>query len=425
MKNLLSIFVLLVAGLASAAPGGVDQISFALHGIDAATLVRVVLDDVAGASVIVAPEVLEDNKQITFVLKKSSVAVAIKQLGYVLDQRGFDLRQVEGVYHLGRKVEEAAQVFVYLPKYRGVSYLADLLGGVIPRTSIASQRLVGAGMQSQPQAMGMASPVDTGTNAYSVIDKADKDALVIKAKPAELLLVRQVLEQVDKPVPEMLVKAVLLEVQTGETEASAVDLVASLLSKGIGGVSVNYKGGTVSDAGIKVQIGGIDAVWSALSSDKRFRILSAPQVRVKSGGSAKFSVGSETPVLGAIQYQGNGQSQQSIEYKPSGVILDLQPQIRGEQSELKVFQQLSSFAKTETGVNGSPTLMKRELTSTVMVGPKEVILLGGLDEERTNANSYGFFFMPKWARSTGSDKQRTEIVLMLHVERIKSPEDAI
>jgi type II secretory pathway component GspD/PulD (secretin) len=220
----------------------------------------------------------------------------------------------------------------------------------------------------------------------------------------------------------MIVKAVLLEVQTGETEASAVDLVASLLSKGLGGISVNYKGGTSSDGTIKVQVGGIEAVWSALSSDKRFRVLSAPQVRVKSGGSAKFSVGAETPVLGSIQYQGNGQSQQSIEYKPSGVILDLRPQIRGEQAELKVVQQLSSFAKTETGVNGSPTLMKRELTSTVMVGPKEVILLGGLDEERTTDSNYGFFFLPKWLRSTGSDKQKTEIVLMLHVERIKPPE---
>lgn len=420
MKKLL-LSLLLVAGLSFAAPPG--DVSFSLQDVTVSTLARVVLDDVAGASLIVAPEVLEDDRPLSFVLKKATVAGALKQLAYVLDLRGFELQQVDGVYRLARKADEALQVFVYQPKYRGVSYLADLLGGVIPRASIASQRLVGSGMQSQVQPVsGMPAPVETGTNAFSVIDKADKDALVIKAKAAEIALVRQVLDQVDKPVPEMIVKAVLLEVQTGETEASAVDLVASLLSKGLGGISVNYKGGTTSDGSIKVQVGGIEAVWSALSSDKRFRVLSAPQVRVKSGGSAKFSVGAETPVLGSIQYQGNGQSQQSIEYKPSGVILDLQPQIRGEQAELKVVQQLSSFAKTETGVNGSPTLMKRELTSTVMVGPKEVILLGGLDEERTTDSNYGFFFLPKWLRSTGSDKQKTEIVLMLHVERIKAPE---
>lgn len=420
MKKLL-LSLLLVAGVSLAAPPG--EVSFALQDVTVSTLARVVLDDVAGASLIVAPEVLEDDRPVSFVLKKATVAGALKQLAYVLDLRGFGLQQVDGVYRLAKKEDEALQVFVYQPKYRGVSYLADLLGGVIPRAAIASQRLVSSGMQGQaPPVSSMPAPVETGTNAFSVIDKADKDALVIKAKAAEIALVRQVLEQVDKPVPEMIVKAVLLEVQTGETEASAVDLVASLLSKGLGSVSVNYKGGTVTDAGIKVQIGGIEAVWSALSSDKRFRVLSAPQVRVKSGGSAKFSVGAETPVLGSIQYQGNGQSQQSIEYKPSGVILDLQPQIRGEQAELKVVQQLSSFAKTETGVNGSPTLMKRELTSTVMVGPREVILLGGLDEERTTDSNYGFFFLPKWLRSTGSDKQKTEIVLMLHVERIKSPE---
>ena len=161
---------------------------------------------------------------------------------------------------------------------------------------------------------------------------------------------------------------VLLEVQTGETESSAVDVVATLVAKGIGSASFNWKGGADASNGLKISIGGIDALWSALSSDKRFKIISAPQIRVKSGGSAKFSVGSDTPVLGAIQFQGNGTSQQSIEYKQSGVILDLRPQIRGEQAELRVFQQLSSFAKTENGVNGSPTLMKRELSSTVMVG---------------------------------------------------------
>jgi general secretion pathway protein D len=412
----------------SAFSANVDNgLAFDLHEVELAPLARVVLEDVAGASVVVTPEVLEDRRPVSFVLRRTTVPAAVKQLGYLLDDRGFALSQVDGVYRITRKPEDRLDVFVYRPKYRAVSYLADLLGGIIPRTAITSQRMIESPQLAQQSAQSQSVPAagqvaDSGTSAFSAIDKPDKDTLVIKAKPGEIAQVVQVLQQVDFPIPELLVKAVLLEVQTGETDSSAVDVVATLVAKGIGSASFNWKGGADASNGLKISIGGIDALWSALSSDKRFKILSAPQIRVKSGGSARFAVGSDTPVLGAIQYQGNGTSQQSVEYKQSGVILDLRPQIRGEQAELKVFQQLSSFAKTENGVNGSPTLMKRELTSTVMVGPKEVILLGGLDQERTSNTSSGFFFMPKWLRSHGAENERTEIVLMLHVEQIVMPD---
>lgn len=126
-----------------------------------------------------------------------------------------------------------------------------------------------------------------------------------------------------------------------------------------------------------------------------------------------------------MNYQGNGQSVQSVEYKASGVILDLKPEIRGQLAELKIFQQLSSFAKTETGVNGSPTLLKRELQTSVVVGQNDVVLLGGLDEEKSLEDNAGLLYMPEWMRSKSSNKSRSEIVLMLYVERVQTPGEAI
>src|ERR1035437_1745200 len=93
-----------------------------------------------------------------------------------------------------------------------------------------------------------------------------------------------------------------------------------------------------------------DTVWASM--------------RVKSGASARFSVGNETPVLGAVSYQQNGSSVQSVEYRPSGVILDLKPFVRSVGIDLTGFQQLSNFAVTDTGVNSSPPLSKRELSTT-------------------------------------------------------------
>jgi len=413
-----------------AAPSPKD-VSFSLYGVPLSALARVVVDDVNGLSVVMSPEVAEDQTPVNFSIKRFSPEQAMGALREVLASRGYRLRVSGGIYFLEKAPQEDPGVLVYLPKYRSVSYLAELVTGLLPRSAILSQRAVGSSQaqQSQQQRQHQAgaaqisdTPSDSGTSAYSLIDKAEKDALVIKASDRELVMVKKLLSEVDRPVAEMLVKAVLMEVQTSKNDVSAVNFLASIISSKLGiSASARHSGGASADSGITFKIGGLEAVWSAINSDNRFKVVSAPQIRVKSGSSARFSVGADTPVLGAVNYQGNGQSVQSVEYKPSGVILELRPEIRGELAELKVFQQLSNFAETRTGVNGTPTLLKRELTTSVVVGQNDVVLLGGLDEEKTTDTSSGFSFLPAWLRSSGSEGSKAQIVLMLYVERVQTP----
>nr|WP_265332040.1 hypothetical protein [Citrobacter koseri] len=58
-------------------------------------------------------------------------------------------------------------------------------------------------------------------------------------------------------------------------------------------------------------------------------------------------------------------------------------------------QQLSSFAKTDTGVNNSPTLIKREVNTEVSAADGDIILLGGLAESKVTNADTGFSFLPK------------------------------
>lgn len=104
-------------------------------------------------------------------------------------------------------------------------------------------------------------------------------------------------------------------------------------------------------------------------------------------------MGADVPVLGAVQLDKNGNPVQSAEYKPSGVILDLTPQIRGQEIEQQINQQLSSFIATTTGVNNSPTLTKREILTNVGASDGDVIVLGGLDEKRSSKDSSGLPFL--------------------------------
>ena len=119
-----------------------------------------------------------------------------------------------------------------------------------------------------------------------------------------------------------------------------------------------------------------------------------------------------------MTYQ-DGRPVQSIEYRSSGVIFDIQPTIKSNAIDLKINQQLSNFVKTDTGVNQSPTLIKRDIVTDVTVKSGDVIVLGGLAENKITEGETGFSFLPKGIL-TGKSKSntKTDIVILLQVKMI-------
>jgi type II secretory pathway component GspD/PulD (secretin) len=139
---------------------------------------------------------------------------------------------------------------------------------------------------------------------------------------------------------------------------------------------------------------------------------------VKNRQKGSFSVGADVPILGQVSYQNNGQAVQSVEYKPSGVILDLTPVFNENNIELTIHHQISNFIKTTNGVNNSPTLIKRELTTVVNSKFEDVILLGGLSETKDTKSNSGLPFLPDFLKSKSSDISKSDILLLLHVTKI-------
>jgi type II secretory pathway component GspD/PulD (secretin) len=164
----------------------------------------------------------------------------------------------------------------------------------------------------------------------------------------------------------------------------------------------------------------IDAVFSALSGDSRFKVLTNPRLRIQSGKSAHLAVGQDVPTLSSISYpQGGTTPVQSVEYRSSGVIFNLSPTVREGQIDMRVEQQISDFAKTETGVNNSPTLTKREISTTVSLSDGELILLGGLQQDKDQGQRQGFSFLPRLFDVSSSERRSTEVLLLLQVDRVK------
>jgi len=223
------------------------------------------------------------------------------------------------------------------------------------------------------------------------------------------------------------VRGLLYEVNTGNQQGTGIQLAASLLSgalmTGFGGpiapvVStamnsyLHYKGSPV--AGVSV-----DAVMQALSTDTRFKVVSSPSLRVLSGSTAHITIGQDVPILGALSFpQGAGQAVQSVQYRSAGVLFDLTPSVRESVIDLKINQQVSSFVQTNTGVNNSPTLTKREISTNVSTNTGDVIILGGLNETKSTETDAGFSFIPDWFFSHTEDKSESEIILILQITKV-------
>jgi type II secretory pathway component GspD/PulD (secretin) len=84
---------------------------------------------------------------------------------------------------------------------------------------------------------------------------------------------------------------------------------------------------------------------------------------------------------------------------------------------LDLFQQVSSFVNTDTGVNSSPTLNKRELRTSLTVEDGEVLVIGGLNDSKIEDAKSGLSFLP-FALSKSHGSRSSELLLVLELKRI-------
>ncbi|MFC0349381.1 type II secretion system protein GspD [Undibacterium danionis] len=365
---------------------------------------------------VIDPALLMDERLVSFRFDASKGDLRVFWNNF-LDSLNLKIETRDGVDYLSiKKIAEAeaaeSDVYIYKPKYRQVSYLTGLLTPLFTSGSFTVNRVVRAPANAKTNPMN----VQPGT-ASAAIDQ-DSDTLIFAGSGNEIQKLKKILPQVDTNAGEVVVKMVVYEVTTAKTEGTAFGLALNVLGGRLG-LSLGNANSLANSIAIKSA--NIDAALSALAGDSRFRTMSTPTLRVKSGAHARLAVGQDVPTLGAVSFpQGGGQPVQSIEYKSSGVILDLSPIVRESTIDMTIDQQISDFAKTETGVNNSPTLTKRQLSTSVSLADGELVLIGGLTQEKNSDAHSGLPFLPKFLHSKSNDDSRTEILLMLQITKIGS-----
>lgn len=237
------------------------------------------------------------------------------------------------------------------------------------------------------------------------------DYILFSGGVTETAKLQKLLEQIDTPTGEVVVKAYMYEVGNNDADASAIGSVLSALNGKIQGGLVATSLGNF----VRLKTSSIDVIASALKTDGRFRVVTAPYQRVRSGRSARFVSGSQVSVLGAIVTNQNGSTQQSFDRIESGTILEISPVVHGDAIDVDLFQQVSSFVTTDA--SSQPTLNKREFRTSLTVQDGEVVLIAGLDDSKEEESQSGLSFLP-FSLSKTKTKRATQLILLLELKRL-------
>ena len=128
------------------------------------------------------------------------------------------------------------------------------------------------------------------------------------------------------------------------------------------------------------------------------KVLSSPQVLVLDNEAARLQVGNLVPYLttsSQSQITANAPVVNSIDYRETGVILEVTPRVNsGGLVTLDVSQEVSDVVpgQTTAGIN-SPTFSQRNVSSRVVVQDGQTVGLAGLIRDTANQSSSGIPFL--------------------------------
>ncbi len=285
----------------------------------------------------------------------------------------------------------AAQMAMLLSTIFGESSGGGGAMGQRPQSQVApgmnSQRSGGAsGGANMPgtgagQSMG-GSSFELGDSIRVVSDDYN-NALLVYASPYEYSKIERILRKLDVVATQVLIEASIVEVQLTDGLEFGLEWT---FQNGIGN---NYQGsGALDLTGLGAVAPGfsytvesandVRAVVNALAEESLVNVISTPSVLVLDNHTAAIHVGDQQPIQSQQSVTDGGVTTNSIEYKDTGVKLEVTPSVNdGGLVTLDVKQSVTDVGP-EDAATGQRSFLERDISSRIAVRSGESVVLGGL-----------------------------------------------
>jgi general secretion pathway protein D len=298
--------------------------------------------------------------------------------------------------------------------------------------------------------------VGGGSDSIRIIADKVKNALVIMAKPSDYRTVESALRRLDIVPLQVLIEATILEVTLNDALRYGVewffkfDSQKLAFSQGAFG-RLSSPSNAVANAvfpGFSYILSPTDSVKlvvNALDQVSDVNVVSSPQVFVLDNQTATLTVGDQVPIttrqlsspISSTTADAFATSN-SIEYRDTGVILNVTPRVNaGGLVTMEISQEVSDVravdtasATTTEAQQTSPTISQRKVETTVAVQGGETVALGGLITDSRSNTSDGLPYLSRlpvigWLFGTKGDAAaRTELLVLITPRVVGSMDQA-
>ena len=273
-----------------------------------------------------------------------------------------------------------------------------------------------------------------------VIADEPNNALLILARGTEYRQILAALRQLDVSPMRVLIEVTIAEVQLTDNLASGVEWFfrndfGSKTGEGLPDLGSAAGIGSVV-RGFCYALKGPDVrfVLNTLATESNLSVLASPSLLALNNQEATINLGEEVPLTNQQQSTVTGDAAiiNSIEYRDTGVLLNVKPRVNaGGLVIMEVEQEFSEATSTTDADPLTPRIRQRKIKSTVAVDSGDTIILGGLISESRDLSESGLPGLHKVPIlgalfGTKEDNQdRTELIVLITPRAVSNSNAAL
>ncbi len=257
----------------------------------------------------------------------------------------------------------------------------------------------------------------------------------------DLKTLKDLIEKIDIPLPQVLIEAVITQVTMNETETSglnALSFVYNNVTRSFTNIGIGTADGiTISSGVINLDNPADFSLNSAIvptNSDGDTKVLSAPRIIVSHNEEGLINVSESRPIVTSSTSFSNSDNntRSNVEYRDIGIQLKVTPLIGADGTVQMVIEQTIEDVIRDVTIDGNPqpVIGKREATSTISVKDGQIVILGGLQENSQSGSDNYFPIIGKLPviRSIfgvkSDEYKKTEIIIFIRPTVLANPSEA-
>jgi len=286
---------------------------------------------------------------------------------------------------------------------------------------------------------------DTSVSAnlrVSIVADEPTNSLLIRANPRDYRQLLTTINQLDSAPLQVMINAVIAQVILTDDKSFGVDW-SRVLEDADGSVTRvgtsflptagedgSALGGLLFNRAFLDGAARVEATLEAIAINNDVRLLARPSLSVINNEEGLIRIGAEVPVQLGETVGVGGTATTNIQYRPTGIELQITPRINDDGVvNLTIRQELSSVSGT-SGVNQNPIFQNQEIETTVIVRDGENVILGGLIQETNDRLNSGVPFLNQVPvlgnlfSYQQDNNERTELFIVLRPEIVNVNQQA-